>query len=91
MGLSSYIRKRKAVKADRAESGSHEKLVAALGGRNQYRTPYAGGGHVYPKIDHDTASWETRETALSAGQMGILPEGSPHKRFLPTKLTKDKK
>jgi len=30
--MGSVIRKRKQVKADRAESGSHAKLVAAMGG-----------------------------------------------------------
>jgi hypothetical protein len=32
MGLSNFVRNRKQVKADRAESGSHAKLVAAMGG-----------------------------------------------------------
>ena len=75
MGLNSYVRKRKAVKADRAESGSHEKLVAALGGRRQFREVNPGAGHVSLKINHNTASWETLDTASNAGRMGILPDG----------------
>jgi hypothetical protein len=41
MGLNKFIRARKQVKADRAESGSHQKLVAALG---------ANGGSVTPSV-----------------------------------------
>lgn len=33
MGIRNYIRDRKEVKASRAESGSHAKLVAAMGGK----------------------------------------------------------
>ena len=36
MGLGNFVRNRKQVKADRAESGSHQKLVAALGGSKNY-------------------------------------------------------
>ena len=33
MGLLSYVRDRKQMKASRAESGSHAKLVEAMGGK----------------------------------------------------------
>ena len=74
MGLNSYVRKRKAVKADRAASGSHEKLVAALGGRASLGTR-PGAGHVSLDINYNTASPETLDTASNAGRMGILPDG----------------
>ena len=35
MGMRSFVRERKQVKADRAESGSHQKLVAALSKTNK--------------------------------------------------------
>jgi hypothetical protein len=33
MGVRNFVRDRKQVKADRAETGSHAKLVAAMGGK----------------------------------------------------------
>jgi len=54
MGLDKFIRARKQVKADRAESGSHQKLVAALNGplkpgvarRPRVEGLRPGAGHV---------------------------------------------
>ena len=34
MGIRNYVRDRKQVRADRAESGSHAKLVKAMGGNS---------------------------------------------------------
>jgi len=36
--MGSIIRKRKQIKADRAESGSHAKLVAAMGGTTSIKS-----------------------------------------------------
>jgi hypothetical protein len=43
MGLRNYARDRKQVKADRAESGSHQKLVAALSKSNNKDSQSNGG------------------------------------------------
>ena len=73
MGLGNFVRNRKQVKADRAESGSHQKLVAALGGPSFGVRP--GVGHVSLDINYNTASSETLDRAANAGKMGILPDG----------------
>ena len=73
MGLDKFVRNRKQVKADRAESGSHKKLVTALGGPSFGVRP--GAGHVSLDINYNTASSETLDRAANAGQMGILPDG----------------
>ena len=47
MGISNFVRNRKQVKADRAESGSHQKLVAAIGKTANVPIDFvAGKGHV---------------------------------------------
>ena len=74
MGLGNYVRSRKKVKADRAESGSHEKLVSALakaGGwaRNGEGTGWGNASHA-TKMDTD------ERFERGGGNFNAIPAGS---------------
>jgi hypothetical protein len=78
MGLGNFVRNRKQVKADRAESGSHQKLVAAVGKTANVPIDFvAGKGHVsVPSGD----GWAGIEGATSM-EYKVTP-GNPGPRIL---------
>ena len=60
MGIRSYVRDRKQVKADRAESGSHQKLVKAMTPAKRAWTDNGGGANpsTNPNLNFSTPdSW----------------------------------
>ena len=64
MGIKSYVRNRKQVKADRAGMASHQKLVAALGGNAKGAT---------------TKSWDQHaDEAVAMGNSAKYGNGKSH-------------